>query len=120
MWTINDRFICDHCGKFAKLYDSYTPFGCSSYDPPEPLDPTQICKKCSDYLKQEWIKKFKEKNWKYGHWQKSLAEQEAAKECGLVWLHSSGVGIYGTSNYKNPYQYISQEEYDKLSIVTGE
>ncbi len=109
-----NSIICDECGLFCKYYDEYTPFGCSSYDPPEPLEPSHICKKCFPAVKEEWKKNF-ENGSKYGHWQKSRAEQKAAKECGLVWIHSSGVGMLGTEDFADPYQYIPKEEYERLS-----
>jgi len=105
---------CDHCGKFCKPYDSYTPFGCRCYDPPEPYDPTVICKKCYENLKADWLKRFKKGELQYGNWQKSKAEMEAAKECGLIWIHSNGIGKYGTKEYKI-YCYVTQEEYDRLN-----
>jgi hypothetical protein len=115
MWTKNNKFICDHCGLFAQPYDSYTPFGCSSYDPPEPLDPTDICKKCSKKYELKWLGRFKDGPIKYGHWYKSKAEIKAAKKCGLVWIHSSGVGTLGSKNYAYPYQYITKKEHKRLS-----
>ena len=69
--------------------DTYTPFGCSSYDPPEPLDPINICKKCSDKLKHDFLNRFRNEEYKYGDWQKSKAERDAAKECGLVWVNGA-------------------------------
>ncbi len=52
---------CGHCYKFFSWenWDSYTPFGCSSYDPPEPYDPVYLCSECSDKLKNEFIESFK-------------------------------------------------------------
>ncbi len=113
MDTKRNTTICDECGLFCKPYDTYTPFGCSSYDPPEPLDPLHICKKCFKKVKDSWIKGFK-KGSKSGDWQKSRAEQEAAKECRLKWIHSSGVGMLGTKDFADPYQYISKKEYERL------
>jgi hypothetical protein len=114
-YTKNNRIICDTCGKFCIPYDEETPFGCSSYDPPEPLDPYHYCKSCSKDHDKYWDDEFK----KYGkdvsgYWQKSNAEMKAAKKYGFVWLHSYGVGIYGTKDYADAYQYITQEEYDRL------
>jgi len=101
---------------FAVLYDSYTPFGCSSYDPPEPLDPTYICKKCSKILERKWIKRFKEERWKLGDWRKSWAEINAAKKCNISWVNSGGVGnLQDKSNFADSYQYIPTKEYKRLS-----
>ena len=86
-WTKNDRFQCDYCGLFAKMFDSYTPYGCSSYDPPEPHDPTELCEKCSKELEEKMLKGFKD-GARGGDWMKSTAERNAAKACGLVWNNS--------------------------------
>ncbi len=105
---------CERCGLFCRPFDTYTPFGCSSYDPPEPLDPSHICKKCSSGYKQEWAEWFKNGS-RFGDWQKSRAEIEAAKECGLSWVGSGGHGMLGTKDFADSYQYISKEEYNRLS-----
>ena len=78
---------CNICYKFCKYeeMDSYTPYGCASYDPLEPHEPTVICKICSDYLEQEYVEQFKKGNYK-GDWCKSVAEQRAAKKCNLIWV----------------------------------
>ena len=85
---------CHHCYKFSRYedMDSYTPFGCASYDPPEPFDPTRICKECSEELKQKFIERFK-KGIYWGDWHKSKAEIEAAKEYGLKWLQFNYIPI---------------------------
>jgi len=87
---------CHECGKFAKYkdLDSYIPFGC--YDPsnPEPYDPVMLCGKCSDILYNEYKRKFND-GYRGGDWRKSSAEMKAAKECGLMWVHSSGVIVDG-------------------------
>lgn len=82
---------CHHCGIFSKYeeMDSYTRFGCSSYNPPEPHDPVFICKKCSHKLKEDFADSFKKGYYRTGDWQKSKAEIEAAKEAGLVWIHNN-------------------------------
>ena len=111
--TKNNVIICDECGLFCRYFDEYTPFGCSSYDPLEPLEPSYICEKCFPATKKRWIKKFTE-GFRYGNWQKSKAEQEAAKECGLRWVNSDGIGTLGTEDFCDPYKYITKEEYERL------
>ena len=104
---------CAWCGGLCQPHDQYTNFGCSSYDPPEPLDPEYICKDCWSEYKANWVKRFRDGG-KYGDWQKSNAEKEAAKECGLAWVHSGGHGMLGSKDFADSYQYITQEEYDRL------
>lgn len=79
---------CHECYKFCTYeeLDSYTPFGCDDPESPEPYDPTMLCAKCSAKLKQFYLEQFKKGNMRSGAWQKSRAEQEAAKEMGLVWV----------------------------------
>lgn len=112
-WCRNMRIRCDGCGLFCVPHNEETPFGCSSYDPPEPHDPSHYCKRCSKILYKEWLKDFKGGS-RYGCWQKSDAERKAAKECGLIWVDSSGIGKYGTKEWKL-YCYVTKEEYEKLS-----
>ena len=99
MITKRNTLRCDICNKFCKYYDEWTPFGCSDPESPEPYDPSHICKKCFNKVKNEWIKGFKNGN-RYGDWQKSRAEVEAAKECGLRWIGQNGEGKYGTPEWK--------------------
>jgi len=106
--------ICAWCGYVKEPHDQYTNFGCSSYDPPEPLDPEFICKDCFPYYKDHWLKIFKEGG-RYGDWQKSRAEIEAAKECNLKWVGSGGHGMLGSKDFARSYQYITKKEYDRLS-----
>lgn len=113
MITKRNTVICDGCGLFCRIFDEYTPFGCSSYDPPEPLDPSHICKKCFNKEKERWISLLK-KNKKVGDWQKSRAEHEAASELELVWIGSGGYGMLGTKDFAEPYQYITKKEYERL------
>jgi len=110
-----NTFICDMCGKFCRPYDEETLFGCSSYDPPEPLDPLHYCKSCSQKLQKEWEKRFASGERYCGSWQKSKAEENAAKKYNLVWVDSNGIGMLGTKDFAEPYQYIPKSEYDKLS-----
>lgn len=99
MWKKRFTIICDTCGKFCRPYDSGTLFGTKSYEEPEPLDPFHTCKKCFKKVKNEWIKSFKNGN-RQGDWEKSRAEIEAAKECGLRWVGQNGEGEYGTKSWK--------------------
>ena len=86
MWTKNEKFICDHCQRFATPYDSYTPFGCSNPADPEPYDPTEICELCSTKLEISFSNKFKNGS-RSGDWCKSKAEVKSAKEYGLIWVN---------------------------------
>jgi len=106
---------CCECGKFCIPYDEETSFGCSSYDPPEPLDPDYYCKKCAKDLEKKWFDVFKGGDKFSGSWQKSNAEIKMAKKFSLVWIHSNGVGTLGSKNWAEPYQYISKKEYDRLN-----
>ena len=83
-WDKNYRFRCDDCGKYCIPYDSETPYGCSSYEPPEPLDPYHYCKRCAKKLKKEWLTKFQNGDLS-GYWTKSDAEIWAAKKLNLIW-----------------------------------
>ena len=112
-YTKRNTIICDECGLFCKPYDEYTPFGCQGYECLEPLDPLHICKKCFEKFKQEWVEGFKGGK-RSGDYQKSMAEMEAAEECGLKWV-GSGVGVLGTSYFISDYKYINKELYDNLS-----
>jgi len=113
MQTKRNTIICDECGLFCKPYDSYTPFGCADHDYPEPYDPSHICKKCFPKVKKKWIETFKNGS-RYGDWGKSRAEAEAAKECGLKWVGSGGIGTLNTKNWENGHQYIDEKEYERL------
>jgi len=114
-WINNYKSIkCDECGKIcnpAKV-DEYIPYGCSSYEPPEPLSPSHICKKCFPGVKKDWIEKFK-KGYRSGDWQKSKAEIEAAEECGLKYI-GDGIGILGTNYFINSFQYVDKRLYNKI------
>ena len=99
---------CEHCGIFCKYeeMDSYTPYGCSSYDPPEPYDPTSVCKKCSQKIYKEYKKQFAAGNFR-GDWCKSRAEMRAAKEAGLVWIgNNSNIKYKGKRAFN---EYIPKE-----------
>lgn len=109
----NHAIICDGCGKFCNPYDEEILFGTKSYEFPEPLDPYHYCKKCYLKNKKKWIHLFRNGS-RHGSWQKSKAESEAAKELHLIWVHSNGIGTYGTKSYKL-YTYVTKKEYDYLS-----
>ena len=113
MITKKNTIICDECGLFCSYFDEYTPFGCSSYEPPEPLGPSHICKKCFPKVKKRWIESFKKGN-RNGDWQKSKAEVEAAKKCGLEWV-GNGMGILGTNYFIDGHRYVNKELYDNIS-----
>lgn len=105
-YTKNLKIRCDECGLFCMPYDEEIPFGTKSYEYPEPLDPYHYCKKCFPKIKKRYIKQFKEGS-RYGCWQKSKAEQEAAKECGLIWIHDKWIYINGKERF---YCYITEKE----------
>lgn len=117
MLTQNNKFRCDHCSKFmSEPYDSYTVFGCADPCAPEPYDPVELCKSCSD-------KKYKELLVRYsccarsGDWQKSNAEIRAAKEAGLVWVGNSPTlvntltGAHVMNQYLREYEKRHHQEY---------
>ena len=111
---------CEGCGKFVSYEaDSYIPFGCPDPECPEPYDPRYLCSKCSDELYKSYLKDFKEGKRYIGDYGKSIAEMKAAKECSLVYIGSNGVGTLGdkSGNWKDPYQYIDQKEYDRLKAL---
>ena len=110
-WDKNFRIRCDICGKYCTPADDETPFGCKNPEDPEPLDPDHFCIKCWPELKANWLKSFKDGS-RYGYYQKSRAEMEAAEECGLVWV-GDGLGTYGTDTHKF-HQYITKEEYAQI------
>jgi len=118
-YTKNFRIRCDGCGLFCVPIDEETPFGCSSYEPcPEPHDPAHYCKKCSKALYKEWLGAF-QRGRRWGCWQKSDAERNAAKKCGLIWIGQNGIGKYGTEEWRD-YTYITQEEYQRLKTQSKE
>ena len=112
--TKRNTIICDQCGKFCKPYDEYIPFGCKNYDAPEPLDPMHVCKKCHKDFKSSWRETFK-RGFPVGDWQKSNAEMDIAREFGLTYVWSNGVGTLCSKDWADPYQYIKNEEYQRLS-----
>jgi len=105
---------CSRCGKYRLVFDYFTPFGCQGEEGLEPLDREFICKRCFPVIKRNWIKRFKNGE-RSGDWEKSRAEREAAKEMGLVWVGSSGVGVLGTRYFLEPYHYYPKKLYDRMS-----
>jgi len=117
-FTKNNKTICDSCGLFCVPFDQEIPFGCKDYGNPEPLDPYHYCKKCSNEIDEEWLKKLEDKrNWRDGYWEKSISEQKAAKKLGLIWINSNGVGILGSKIWRDSYQYIPKKEYEELKAL---
>jgi hypothetical protein len=114
-FTKNNHIRCDTCGRLCRPYDEETPFGCADPEYPEPYDPFHYCKPCSKKLYRDWKRRLSE-SLHYGDWSKSLAEQRAAKELGLVWVHN-GIGTYGTGDYIAPYQYTTKAEYERLKAL---
>lgn len=110
MYTKNYRQKCDGCGKFAKSFDSYTPFGCRNPEDPEPYDATDLCYKCSIKHEDYLVKCFK-KGMRYGDWTKSTAERNAAFRCGLVWIGNTTMDL-GTRQIFNTY--VTLEEFRSL------
>ena len=112
-----DRPRCADCGVYVSYdADQYTPYGCANPEAPEPYDPSYLCKKCSKADYKNWLKHFKNGG-RYGNWSKSNGEIRAAKECGLAYVGSSGVGTLSTADWADAYQYITQVEYDRLSAL---
>ena len=116
MTWINDysSIKCDECGKICSPVgvDEYTQYGSQGVEGLEPLDPLHTCKKCFKKVKKEWIRGFRA-GYRRGDYQKSRAEFEASEECGLKYVWS-GIGILGTSNYIDGFQYIDKKLYDKI------
>lgn len=114
-YTKNWHIRCDSCGRFCIPYDEETPFGCDDYDNPEPHEPYHYCEKCAKNLEEYYMNEFREyRENVIGSWQKSNAEIKAAEKYGYVWLYK-GVGIYNTKDYQPPHQYITKEEYERLT-----
>jgi len=110
---------CQHCGVFSKYdeLDSYTPYGCSSYNPPEPHDPIVICKVCSQKLYEKYKEQFARGEYKYGDWYKSNAERKAAKEAGLVWIgNNSSIEWNGKRAFN---EYIPKEIYENAIALSS-
>lgn len=103
---------CSYCGKFVDWRaDSFTPFGCSSYDPPEPYDPELICLNCIPKDYEEWAKGFARGS-TFGNWCKSKGEVRAAEDYGFIWVGSSSkVDRRNGREYFNTYAKIEDEEH---------
>lgn len=106
---------CTFCGKFLKIAeDSYTPFGAQGPENLDPLDEEFVCKKCWPGFKQSWIEYFKG-GFRYGDYQKSRAERQAAKECKLVWID----GVSNWPGGKDPsYEYVSRKDWLLHELIT--
>lgn len=106
---------CEYCGRFVSYEaDCFVPYGCKSYDPPEPYDPISLCEKHSNELYLRYLKSF-QKGSRYGDYVKSNAEKKAADECGLSWVGSNGIGTIGTKDWATAHRYIDKKEFDRLS-----
>ena len=116
----NGAIICDSCGLFCRPYDEETPFGCRNPENPEPYDPYHYCKKCYPKQYRGWVKKFRA-GVRYGHWQKSRAEVQAAKKCGLVWVHGlMGDCLSGNRERYATYEYVTTEKYAHIKALDYE
>jgi hypothetical protein len=98
---------CNICGKFAKIVDSYTPFGYS--EDSEPPDNVYMCQKCVD----EDIVFWKKIGCMPSHWYKAQYEEQLAKELGYVWVVESG-NAWGTWMKDVVYAPWSKKQVDKL------
>ena len=89
MITTNDKYRCDLCSKFmSEPYDSRTIFGCADPSAPEPYDPDEFCKKCSEARYKKLLAWYSCCG-RDGDYIKSNAEIRAAKDAGLVWVGNS-------------------------------
>jgi hypothetical protein len=111
------RVRCDGCNRYCRPADSRTTFGCSSYDPPEPCDPDYFCKRCA---KDRYVdlKRRYSCCYRSGDWQKSDAEVRAAKEAGLVWIHSNGLTDTYNGRHIN-YEYVRAVELEVKASTPG-
>jgi len=77
------EWLCQDCGLFVayKTMDSGTPYGCSSYDPPEPFPEQHWCKKCSE---KEYKEALKAGVNMYNYWQKPDFQLKAMKKLGII------------------------------------
>lgn len=112
-YTKNSSIVCDSCHLFCNPVDQETPFGCADPEQPEPFEPSHYCAKCQPKNLEQWREHFKAGG-RSGYWEKSNAENLAAKEAGLVWIGSSGVGTYGTETDSGNYRYITEERYNQI------
>ena len=110
---------CTVCNVFVPYdADSYIPYGCADPEAPEPYDPEYYCAKHAEETYKDFVKDFTAGK-RSGEWTKSQAEMRAAKECGLAWVGSGGVGILSdkNGNWQDPHKYIDQKEYDRLKAL---
>jgi len=110
---------CAVCNKFVSYdADSYIPYGCADPENPEPYDPSYLCSEHAEEEYKDYVRDFTNGK-RSGEWTKSQAEMRAARECGLAWIGSNGVGILGdkNGNWKDAHQYIDQKEFDRLKAL---
>lgn len=101
---------CSYCGIWVPYdADSYIPLGCADPEAPEPYDPTYLCKKHEETHYQELLKSFKAGSVWYGDYHKSNGEMRAAEECGLEWVHESGL-VDERTGKDVFYRYIRKDE----------
>jgi len=74
---------CIYCGKYVsyRTMDRATDYGCSSYDPPEPLDEIYFCGDCA---KKEYKQALKDGLKMTNYWQKPHFQLKAMKKLGIV------------------------------------
>lgn len=107
-FTKNNRMRCDGCFKFIRYpFDSRTTFGCADPEAPEPYDPDDYCRKCSNEMYRRLLKGYLCCA-RSGDWMKSKAEIRAAKEAELTWVGQSGFSSQ-TGRYIY-HQYLSKWE----------
>ena len=75
---------CSVCGKFAKIVDSYTPFG--GYEDIDPPDEVLLCQKCVD----KDIEFHRKWDIMPRRWIRANYETELAKELGYEWIVEKG------------------------------
>jgi hypothetical protein len=108
-FTRNNRIICDECYLFCSYegLDYHASFGGTG---PEGLDEPEmehVCAKCWPKYKQGWLDHLTKSV--SGDWAKSRAEEEAAKELGLEWVHSGGY-VDSRDEKEVHYRYIKTSE----------
>jgi len=75
---------CTYCGKFAKIVDSYTPYG--TYRDYEPPDEVLLCQKCVDETEQFCLKLGRPPS----EWRKSKFSRRVAKKLGFIEVYDKG------------------------------
>ena len=91
------RIRCDGCNLYCIPFDEETDYGCSSYDPPEPLDPYHYCKKCAKELYAKKLRGFKNGS-RSGYWHKSsggfkMITLQQLKDMTPDTIFASGTGL---------------------------